>query len=40
MDIVFTLSDHIMVLNQGRKLAYGTPKEIVANEDVQTAYLG
>jgi branched-chain amino acid transport system ATP-binding protein len=40
MDIVFSLSDHIMVLNQGRKLAYGTPQEIVNNEDVQTAYLG
>ncbi len=40
MDIVFSLSDHIMVLNQGRKLAYGSPKEIVENEQVQKAYLG
>ena len=40
MDIVFSLSDHIMVLNQGRKLAYGTPNEIIANEEVQKAYLG
>lgn len=40
MDIVFSLSDHIMVLNQGRKLAYGTPNEIIDNEEVQKAYLG
>jgi branched-chain amino acid transport system ATP-binding protein len=40
MDIVFSLSDHIMVLNQGRKLAYGTPNEIIENEEVQKAYLG
>lgn len=40
MDIVFSLSDHIMVLNQGRKLAYGTPNEIIDNEEVQQAYLG
>lgn len=40
MDVVFTLSDHIMVLNQGKMLAYGTPHEIVENEEVQKAYLG
>jgi branched-chain amino acid transport system ATP-binding protein len=40
MDIVFSLSDHIMVLNQGRKLAYGNPQEIVENDEVQKAYLG
>jgi branched-chain amino acid transport system ATP-binding protein len=40
MDIVFTLSDRIMVLNQGRKLAFGSPQEIMENEEVQKAYLG
>ncbi|RPJ10931.1 MAG: ABC transporter ATP-binding protein [Deltaproteobacteria bacterium] len=40
MDIVFTLSDRIMVLNQGKKLAYGNPREIMENEEVQKAYLG
>jgi branched-chain amino acid transport system ATP-binding protein len=40
MDMVFGLSDHIMVLSQGKKLAYGTPREIAANEAVQAAYLG
>ncbi len=40
MDIVFSLSDQIMVLNQGRKLALGSPAEIMENEEVQKAYLG
>jgi branched-chain amino acid transport system ATP-binding protein len=40
MDMVFGLSDHIMVLNQGKKLAYGTPREIANDEAVQAAYLG
>lgn len=40
LDIVFSLSSHIMVLNQGKKLAYGTPKEIMDNDEVQEAYIG
>jgi len=40
MRVVFHLADRICVLDQGRMLAQGTPKEIVANEAVQAAYLG
>ena len=40
MRVVFHLADRIMVLDQGRFLAEGTPQEIAANEAVQTAYLG
>jgi branched-chain amino acid transport system ATP-binding protein len=40
MRVVFHLADRIMVLDQGKFLAEGTPKEIAANEAVQTAYLG
>ena len=40
MDIVLTISDVIIVLHQGRVIAQGAPKEIKANDEVQTAYLG
>jgi len=40
MRVVFHLADRIMVLDHGRFLAEGTPREIAANEAVQTAYLG
>jgi branched-chain amino acid transport system ATP-binding protein len=40
MRVVFHLADRIMVLDQGKFLAEGTPGEIAANEAVQTAYLG
>lgn len=40
MDIVFDVSDRIVVLNRGRVIAEGTPEEIRENEDVQAAYLG
>jgi branched-chain amino acid transport system ATP-binding protein len=40
MRVVFHLADRICVLDQGRMLAQGTPKEIAANEAVQGAYLG
>jgi len=40
MRVVFHLADRISVLDQGGLLAEGTPREIAANEAVQTAYLG
>ena len=40
MDMIMDLSDHVMVLFNGRLLADGTPEEIMNNETVQTAYLG
>lgn len=40
MDIVFALSDRIVVLHRGQILADGTPEEIKQNEDVRKVYLG
>jgi branched-chain amino acid transport system ATP-binding protein len=40
MDIVFSLSDRIVVLHRGQILADGEPKEIKRNEDVRKVYLG
>jgi branched-chain amino acid transport system ATP-binding protein len=40
MHAVFTISDKILVLNQGAVLAMGTKDEISNNEQVQNAYLG
>ena len=40
MRVVFHLAERIMVLDQGKFLAEGTPQEIAANKAVQTAYLG
>ena len=40
MRVVFHLADRIMVLDQGKFLAEGTPQDIAANKAVQTAYLG
>jgi len=40
MGLVMKICDHICAINFGRKLAYGTPKEIQDNKDVQEAYLG
>ncbi len=40
MDLVFNLSDNIMVLYYGTIMAKGTPQEIAANPKVREIYLG
>ena len=40
MGIVMDISDHVCVLNFGRKIADGTPSEVSANDAVVAAYLG
>ncbi len=40
MKMVMAISDHIVVLNQGRKLAEGNAQQVRANPDVVAAYLG
>jgi branched-chain amino acid transport system ATP-binding protein len=40
MRVVFHLADRLTVLDQGKLLAQGTPKEVASNEAVQAAYLG
>ena len=38
--VVMNLSDHVVVLDYGRKVGDGTPAEVRENPDVIAAYLG
>ncbi|UCV01183.1 ABC transporter ATP-binding protein [Acidovorax radicis] len=40
MDAVFALADHLTVMVNGEVIAHGTPPDVRANPQVQTAYLG
>lgn len=40
VELVMNLSDHVVVMHQGQKLAEGRPAEVRANAAVQTAYFG
>ena len=40
IDVVMNLSDHVVVMHQGQKLAEGTPQAVRENAAVQKAYLG
>lgn len=40
VDLVMNLSDHVVVMHQGQKLAEGSPNEVRANAQVQAAYFG
>ena len=40
MRIIMGVSDRVVVLDQGKKIADGTPKEVASNEQVIDSYLG
>jgi branched-chain amino acid transport system ATP-binding protein len=40
MGLVNRMADRVLALHNGRTLALGTPQEVRANKEVQTAYLG
>lgn len=40
MNLTMEISDRILVLDQGRRLAEGSPREVQTNEAVMSAYLG
>jgi len=40
MEVVFSISERILVLHQGRLIAEGSPEEVRNNYDVKKIYLG
>jgi|TARA_B100001971_G_scaffold117133_1_gene107877 branched-chain amino acid transport system ATP-binding protein len=40
INIIMEISDNILALDQGKKIAYGTPTEIQNNKEVIDSYLG
>ncbi len=40
MSVVMGISEEILVLNEGKVLAEGTPRQVSDNEEVQKVYLG
>ena len=40
IDLVMELSEHVMVMHQGRKLAEGSPAEVRGDAAVEAAYFG
>ncbi len=40
MTLIESVADHITVLNFGRRIADGSPREVLRHPDVVAAYLG
>ena len=40
MGVVMDISDHVVVMDYGKKIGDGTPNEIMNNQEVIDAYLG
>ncbi|MBO0751487.1 MAG: ABC transporter ATP-binding protein [Bradyrhizobiaceae bacterium] len=40
IEVIVSLAQHVVVMHQGRRIAAGTPAEVIANREVIEAYLG